>query len=90
MVTLFQFKALPSPEEIAKHPRRIERVDDSKSGPASKRRKVEVELDDDVVVLPSRENIREKALSITEQFISQHLTPREAADLVIEALVNNS
>ena len=79
---------MPNPEEVAKYPRRSERVDDSKSGPSAKRRKIEADIDD-AEVLPPRENIREKALSITEQFIVQKLTSKEAADLVIDELVNN-
>lgn len=78
---------MPNPEEVAKHPRRSERTDDAKSGPAAKRRKVEADIDDAEVMLPPRENTREKALSITEQYIVQQLTPKEAAGLVIEALV---
>ncbi|XP_046643772.1 symplekin-like [Daphnia pulicaria] len=74
-------KALPSPEEIAKYPRRSERAEDSKSGPAAKRRKIEV----DAVPL-DRENTKEKALSITEEFIVQHLSTKKATDLVIDAL----
>lgn len=73
---------MPSAEEIAKHPRRSERADDSKSGPAAKRRKIEADP-----VLPVRENPKEKALAITEEFIVQRLTTKGAADLVIEALV---
>lgn len=76
-------KALPSAEEIAKHPRRSERADDSKSGPAAKRRKIEADA-----VLQVRENPKEKALAITEEFIVQRLTTKGAADLVIEALPN--
>ena len=73
---------MPNAEEVAKRPkRRSERFADSHSGPSSKKRKVEA--------LPDPEFAREKAaLALTEEFVLQHLSLRQAAEIVIKELVS--
>lgn len=72
-------KALPSPEDVAKHPRKRTLVESN--GPISKKRKTEQEHGDDV-------SVQEKALALTEEFVLQHLSLKQAAELVILGLPN--
>ena len=77
---------LPNPEEVARNPRRLERSDDSKGAPASKKRKLDASSDQNAPV-SDRETIRQNAMKITEEFIVQRLTARKAAEIAVEALV---
>lgn len=73
-------KVLPSPEEVAKHPRKRSVVE-SKDGPTSKKRKIDQDH-------AGTMSVQEKALALTEEFVLQQLSLKQAAELVIAGLPN--